>query len=78
MQIGFETIREILEHRLHQEDIEKLLHGLDETGKAELFFRITEMLRRTSALADIANLPPDTHQAYVGVSSFAHKAGLHA
>lgn len=60
MQIGFETIREILEHRLHQEDIEKLLHGLDEAGKAELFYRITEMLRRTSALADIANRVSDS------------------
>jgi GAF domain-containing protein len=60
MQIGFETIREILEHRLHQEDIEKLLHGLDEAGKAELFLRITEMLRRTSALADIANRVSDS------------------
>jgi adenylate cyclase len=60
MQIGFETIREILEHRLHQEDIEKLLHGLDEAGKAELFFRITEMLRRTTALADIANRVSDS------------------
>ena len=60
MKIGFETIREILEHRLHQEDIEKLLHGLDEAGKAELFFRITEMLRRTSALADIANRVSDS------------------
>ncbi|MBN8474482.1 adenylate/guanylate cyclase domain-containing protein [Sulfuritalea sp.] len=60
MQIGFETIRQILEHRLHQEDIEKLLHGLDEAGKAELFFRITEMLRRTSALADIANRVSDS------------------
>ena len=38
MQIGFETIREILEHRLHQDDIERLLDGLDETGKAELFY----------------------------------------
>jgi adenylate cyclase len=60
MQIDFETIREILEHRLHQEDIEKLLHGLDESGKAELFFRITELLRRTSALADIANRVSDS------------------
>ncbi|TRZ90652.1 MAG: adenylate/guanylate cyclase domain-containing protein [Rhodocyclaceae bacterium] len=60
MQIGFETIREILEHRLHQEDIERLLHGLDETGKAQLFFRITELLRRTSALADIANRVSDS------------------
>ena len=60
MQIGFETIREILEHRLHQEDIERLLHGLDEAGKAELFYRITELLRRTTALADIANRVSDS------------------
>lgn len=60
MQIGFETIREILEHRLHQEDIEKLLQGLDESGKAQLFFRISELLRRTSALADIANRVSDS------------------
>ncbi|MCX7167599.1 MAG: GAF domain-containing protein [Rhodocyclales bacterium] len=60
MQIGFETIREILEHRLRQEDIERLLHGLDESGKAQLFYRITELLRRTSALADIANRVSDS------------------
>lgn len=60
MQIGFETIREILEHRLRQEDIEQLLRDLDEPGKAELFYRITEMLRRTSALADIANRVSDS------------------
>jgi len=60
MQIGFETIREILEHRLHQEDIERLLHGLDESGKAQLFYRITELLRRTTALADIANRVNDS------------------
>jgi 2-isopropylmalate synthase len=36
-------------------------------------------LTRTShALAEIANIAPDTHQAYVGASAFAHKAGLHA
>ena len=35
-------------------------------------------MRVSHAIADIANLPPDTHQAYVGVSAFAHKAGLHA
>jgi 2-isopropylmalate synthase len=29
-------------------------------------------------LAEIANIAPDTHQAYVGMSAFAHKAGLHA
>lgn len=39
---------------------------------------LTEMVRASHALAEIANLPPDTHQPYVGVSAFAHKAGLHA
>jgi 2-isopropylmalate synthase len=40
--------------------------------------KLAEMVRVSHALADIANLPPDTHQAYVGISAFAHKAGLHA
>ena len=40
--------------------------------------KLTEMVRVSHALADIANLPANTHQAYVGVSAFAHKAGLHA
>ncbi len=40
--------------------------------------KLAEMVRVSHAIADIANLPPDTHQAYVGVSAFAHKAGLHA
>ena len=39
---------------------------------------LRESKRISHALADITNLPPNTHQAYVGVSSFAHKAGLHA
>ena len=40
--------------------------------------KLAETMRISHAIADIANLPPDTHQAYAGVSSFAHKAGLHA
>ncbi|MGH3940238.1 MAG: citramalate synthase [Pseudonocardiaceae bacterium] len=39
---------------------------------------MTELTRTAHALAEIANLAPDTHQAYVGRSAFAHKAGLHA
>ncbi|HLG69337.1 MAG TPA: citramalate synthase [Chloroflexota bacterium] len=35
---------------------------------------LTEVSR---AVAEIANLTPDAHQAYVGRSAFAHKAGLH-
>jgi 2-isopropylmalate synthase len=39
---------------------------------------MAELTRTAHALAEIANLAPDTHQAYVGRSAFAHKAGLHA
>jgi 2-isopropylmalate synthase len=39
---------------------------------------ITESVRVSHAIADIANLAPDTHAPYVGSSAFAHKAGLHA
>jgi 2-isopropylmalate synthase len=39
---------------------------------------VPDLARVSHALAEIANLAPDTHQAYVGSSSFAHKAGLHA
>ncbi len=37
-----------------------------------------ELTRTSHALAEIANIAPDAHQAYVGTSAFAHKAGLHA
>ncbi len=40
--------------------------------------RLEDMTRVSHALAEIANLAPDPHQAYVGTSTFAHKAGLHA
>ena len=40
--------------------------------------KLRETVRVSHAIAEIANLKPDTHQAYAGVSSFAHKAGLHA
>jgi 2-isopropylmalate synthase len=40
--------------------------------------KLRETTRIAHAIAEIANLPPDTHQPYAGVSSFAHKAGLHA
>jgi 2-isopropylmalate synthase len=37
-----------------------------------------EMTRISHAIAEVVNLVPSTHQPYVGVSAFAHKAGLHA
>jgi 2-isopropylmalate synthase len=39
---------------------------------------LAETTRVSHALAEIANIAPDTHQAYAGISAFAHKAGLHA
>ncbi|MBF9134228.1 citramalate synthase [Plantactinospora sp. S1510] len=39
---------------------------------------LTQMVRVAHAIAEIANIAPDTHQAYVGAAAFAHKAGLHA
>ena len=39
---------------------------------------LADMVRVSHAIADLANLPPDSHQPYVGSVSFAHKAGLHA
>ena len=37
-----------------------------------------ELQRVSHAVAEIANLAPDTHAPYVGAAAFAHKAGLHA
>jgi 2-isopropylmalate synthase len=39
---------------------------------------ISEMTRIAHAISEVTNVTPDTHQPYVGVSAFAHKAGLHA
>ena len=39
---------------------------------------LRETVKVSHAIAEIANIAPDTHQAYAVVSSFAHKAGLHA
>jgi 2-isopropylmalate synthase len=40
--------------------------------------RVADLTRTAHALAELANLAPEEHQAYVGASAFAHKAGLHA
>src|SRR5262245_27892795 len=60
MTIDYETIRGILDRRLHQADIERLLHGLSEGERTQLFLKISELMRRTSALVDIANRVSDT------------------
>ncbi|MGA0116539.1 MAG: GAF domain-containing protein [Burkholderiales bacterium] len=60
MEVNCEIIRGILERRLHQADIERLLSGLSDTEKTQLLIRITELVRRTTALVDGANRVSDT------------------
>ena len=37
-----------------------------------------EMTRIAHAVSEVTNIAPNSHQPYVGLSAFAHKAGLHA
>src|SRR3989304_2952041 len=60
MQIGPETIRAIVERPLSQTEVGRLLWGLDEAGKAQLLFHMAELVRRSSAIADIANRVSDS------------------
>ena len=39
---------------------------------------LAEMSRIAHTISEVTNVAPDTHQPYVGLSAFAHKAGLHA
>ena len=54
MEINFEIIRGILERRLRQEDIERLLAGLSDAEKTQLLIRITERMtpRMTARIID--------------------------
>jgi adenylate cyclase len=60
MQIGTETARAIVEGSLSPSEIEALLRGLDEAGRAQLFARMAELARRASSVADIANRVSDS------------------
>ena len=51
----------------------KLKMGIDCVTDAQLA-RLTEISR---FVAEVANLPHDSHQPYVGASAFAHKGGIH-
>jgi 2-isopropylmalate synthase len=39
--------------------------------------RLVELAELSRFVAEVANLAPDTHMAYVGKSAFAHKGGVH-
>ena len=60
MEIGPETLRTIIERPLSDAEIDGLLRGLDEAGKAKLFAQLAEQARRTAAVADIANRVSDS------------------
>jgi 2-isopropylmalate synthase len=40
--------------------------------------QLAEMTRIAHAVSEVTNVAPSSQQPYVGVSAFAHKAGLHA
>jgi len=44
----------------------------------DLGIRLGEMTRVAHAVSEVTNLGPGPQQPYVGMSAFAHKAGLHA
>jgi 2-isopropylmalate synthase len=39
---------------------------------------LKDMTRIAHAVSEVTNVTPNSHQPYVGMSAFAHKAGLHA
>lgn len=39
---------------------------------------LRDMTRIAHAITEVTNVTPNSHQPYVGMSAFAHKAGLHA
>jgi len=60
MQFGTEYIREILDRPLHEADVEKLLRGLTESDRVQLFQALADTAQRASAIADIANQVSDS------------------
>ncbi len=52
----------------------QLKMGIDALPEGSL----RETVHISHAIAEIANIAPNSHQPYAGSSSFAHKAGLHA
>jgi len=61
-------------------DLFSVVAGLEvKMGRAVLpSGRLAELGRVSHAIDEIANVTPQPHRPYVGVSAFAHKAGLHA
>jgi 2-isopropylmalate synthase len=52
----------------------QLKRGMDLVSDAQL----AEMTRIAHAVSEVTNVAPSSQQPYVGLSAFAHKAGLHA
>ena len=60
MQFDLETARSLVERPLSLREIEGLLHGRSDAETAQLFYQMAELLRRTSAITDIANRVSDS------------------
>ena len=60
MHIGPDKLRDIVEHPLSTLETEALLRGLNDAEKAQLFYRMAELARRSAAVADIANRVSDS------------------
>jgi 2-isopropylmalate synthase len=61
-------------------DLFAVVAGLELKGGHELLpaGRLAALTATAHAIAELANLPPDHRQPYVGAAAFATKAGLHA
>ena len=60
-------------------DLVNVVANLERSGPAGLPpGLLAEATRIAHAVAEVTNVPPASRQPYVGVSAFAHKAGLHA
>jgi adenylate cyclase len=60
MHIGPDKLRDIVEHPLSTLETEALLSGLNDAEKAQLFYRMAELARRSAAVADVANRVSDS------------------
>lgn len=60
MEFGADIIHGVLERPPREADVEKLLRGLSESQRTQLFCRMAEQARRASALAEMANQVSDS------------------
>ncbi|MCP5151504.1 MAG: GAF domain-containing protein [Ectothiorhodospiraceae bacterium] len=55
-----DLVRTVLEHRLRQADLERILHALSERDRSELLHKVGDLLRHISALVEVSSKMSDT------------------